>query len=157
MPLSEDKVLEVISRYFPQDHPSLLLGRGDDCAVIKSGLPLAVSTDIFAEGSHFRTRYFSPADIGYKALAVNISDLGAAGAAPEGCSVGLTLTGGEDEAWLCGICSGKGEGIVSRSGNACSVPETPWLSPAFFSDACPVTGGRLSCLSSFAPPAVMLS
>ncbi len=102
----EDGILGIIGRYFPEDHPSLLLGRGDDCAVLKSGRPLAVSTDIFAEGAHFRSRYFSPGDIGYKALAVNISDIGAAGAVPEGISVGLTLDGSEDEAWLCGFCGG---------------------------------------------------
>ena len=139
MPLSEDKVLEVISRYFPQDHPSLLRGRGDDCAVIKSGLPLAVSTDIFAEGSHFRTRYFSPADIGYKALAVNISDLGAAGAAPEGCSVGLTLTGGEDEAWLCGFCSGM-KALADDFGMALSGGD---LTRASLRSVCITAWGRL--------------
>ncbi|MBP3731303.1 MAG: thiamine-phosphate kinase [Mailhella sp.] len=106
MPLSEDSILTVINRYFPLEHPSLLLGRGDDCAVLRGGGNLAVSTDIFAENAHYRRRYFSAKDIGCKSLAVNISDIAAAGAVPEGFSIGLTLSGDEDEDWISGFCKG---------------------------------------------------
>ena len=105
-PASEDDILGIVGRFFPVSHPSLLLGRGDDCAVLRPGAPLAVTTDIFAEDAHFRRRYFSPFDIGYKALAVNVSDVGASGARPTGFSIGLTLTGAEDEAWLSEFCAG---------------------------------------------------
>ena len=103
---SEDDILDLVGRFFPADHPALLLGRGDDCAVLRCGGPLAVTTDIFAEDTHFRRRYFTPFDIGFKAVAVNVSDVGASGAMPTGLSMGLTLTGNEDEAWLCGFCEG---------------------------------------------------
>lgn len=103
---SEDDILAIISRFFPEKHPSLLLGRGDDCAVIRTRGPLAVTTDIFAEDTHFRRRYFTPYDIGFKSVAVNVSDVGASGAVPVGLSMGLTLTGNEDEAWIAGFCSG---------------------------------------------------
>ncbi len=105
-PASEDDILAIVSRYFPVGHPSLLLDRGDDCAVLRGGGPRAVTTDIFAEDAHFRRRYFSAFDIGWKALAVNISDVGSSGAAPSGFSIGLTLTGREDSAWLEGFCAG---------------------------------------------------
>ena len=105
-PASEDDILAIVSRYFPVGHPSLLLDRGDDCAVLRGGGPLAVTTDIFAEDAHFRRRYFSAFDIGWKALAVNISDVGSSGAKPSGFSIGLTLTGKEDTAWLEGFCEG---------------------------------------------------
>ncbi|MBR5883119.1 MAG: thiamine-phosphate kinase, partial [Mailhella sp.] len=55
---------------------------------------------------HFRRRYFSAFDIGWKSLAVNISDVGSSGAKPTGFSIGLTLTGKEDTAWLEGFCEG---------------------------------------------------
>lgn len=103
---SEDDILSLVSRFFPADHPSLLLGRGDDCAVLRRSGPLAVTTDVFAEDAHFRRRYFTPFDIGFKAVAVNVSDVGASGAKPSGLSIGLTLTGNEDEAWLSGFCEG---------------------------------------------------
>ena len=105
-PASEDDILAIVSRYFPEEHPSLLLGRGDDCAVLRGGGPMAVTTDIFAEDAHFRRRYFTPFDIGWKALAVNVSDVGSSGAKPEGFSIGLTLSGQEDTAWLEGFCEG---------------------------------------------------
>lgn len=103
---SEDDILGLVGRFFPAEHPSLLLGRGDDCAVLRPGGPLAVTTDVFAEDAHFRRRYFTPFDTGFKAVAVNVSDVGASGAVPTGLSVGLTLTGKEDEAWLSGFCEG---------------------------------------------------
>lgn len=84
----------------------MLLGRGDDCAVLRPGGPLAISTDIFAENAHFRRSYFTPYDTGFKALAVNISDIGSSGARPTGFSMGLTLTGEEDESWLDDFCEG---------------------------------------------------
>lgn len=103
---SEDDILALIGRFFPESHPSLLLGRGDDCAVVRSRGPLAVTTDIFAEDTHFRRRYFTPYDIGFKSVAVNVSDVGASGAVPSGLSMGLTLTGNEDEAWIADFCRG---------------------------------------------------
>lgn len=105
-PASEDDILAIVNRFFPAGHPALLLDRGDDCAVLRPGGPLAVTTDIFAEDAHFRQRYFSPYDIGWKSLAVNVSDVGSSGAKPTGFSIGLTLTGAEDVAWLEGFCSG---------------------------------------------------
>lgn len=102
----EDDILALISRFFPEGHPSLLLGRGDDCAVIRTRGPLAVTTDIFAEDAHFRRRYFTPYDIGFKSVAVNVSDVGASGAVPSGLSMGLTLTGNEDETWIADFCKG---------------------------------------------------
>ena len=81
-PFSEDGILACLARHFPQTHASLLLGRGDDCAVLKAGRPLCVSSDLFLEDIHFRRSYFSPEDMGHKALAVNVSDLAACGSRP---------------------------------------------------------------------------
>lgn len=87
---SEDDFLAAIDRHFTNAHPHLCVGRGDDCAVIACPPRMAVSTDLFNEHSHFRTSYFTPGDIGHKALAVNISDLAACGARPLGFSLALT-------------------------------------------------------------------
>lgn len=87
---SEDDFLSAIDRHFTNAHPHLCVGRGDDCAVIACPSRMAVSTDLFNEHSHFRTSYFTPGDIGHKALAVNISDLAACGACPLGFSLALT-------------------------------------------------------------------
>lgn len=59
------------------DAPS---GPGDDCAVIEPSL--VVTTDILVQGVHFDQR-LAPEDVGYKAVAVNVSDIAAMGARPE--------------------------------------------------------------------------
>lgn len=106
---SEDQILSVINRHFPAGHPRLLLGRGDDCCVLAVDGALAVSTDLFLEDAHFRRSYFSPRDIGWKALAVNISDLAAAGAKPVGFSLGLALPRDADLDLVDGIFAGMAE------------------------------------------------
>ena len=88
---SEDDFLALIAAMFPNGHPALLLGRGDDCAEIACPPRMAVSTDLFVEDVHFRRSYFSPFETGYKALAVNISDMASAGAMPLGVSAGLVM------------------------------------------------------------------
>lgn len=72
----------------------VILGRGDDCAELLCPPELCMSTDVFLQDAHFRTRYFRAADIGYKALAVNISDIAAAGGVPLGFSLGLMVPTG---------------------------------------------------------------
>jgi thiamine-monophosphate kinase len=86
---SEQDFLALIDRYFSNDHAGLSLGRGDDCAVFTCPGSLCVTTDLFVEDVHFRRSYFSPGDIGHKALAVNLSDLAAMGATPLGFSLAL--------------------------------------------------------------------
>jgi thiamine-monophosphate kinase len=97
---SENHVLSLIDAYFPRRHPSLLLGRGDDCAEFVSASPLALSSDLFLEQVHFRRSYFTAEEVGHKALAVNLSDLAAAGARPLGFSLGLICPADLDADWL---------------------------------------------------------
>ncbi|GAU08163.1 thiamine-phosphate kinase [Desulfoplanes formicivorans] len=91
---SEDDFLALINRYFPNEHKELSIARGDDCAVFACPPSLCVTTDLFVEDVHFRTSYFAPADIGHKALAVNVSDLAAMGAVPLGFSLALVAPRG---------------------------------------------------------------
>ena len=73
--------------------PGILSGPGDDCAVVapSRGLSLVLKTDAVVEGVHFTMPPFSPEDVGHKALAVNLSDLAAAGAQPRWflCALGV--------------------------------------------------------------------
>ncbi|MDR2050250.1 MAG: thiamine-phosphate kinase [Deltaproteobacteria bacterium] len=105
-PRSEDEVLELLDSCFDPAPPSLRLGRGDDCAEFSVPGLLALSTDLFLEDEHFRLSYFQPEEIGYKALAVNLSDLAAAGALPLAFSLGLICPRRLDKAWLRRVFQG---------------------------------------------------
>jgi thiamine-monophosphate kinase len=77
--------------------PRILVGPGDDCAVIaaRAGQPLLVTTDLLLDGSHFVLAEAGPRRVGRKAMAVNLSDIAAMGGKPIAAfvSVGLPKTG----------------------------------------------------------------
>ncbi|PVZ87359.1 thiamine-phosphate kinase [Serratia sp. S1B] len=94
---------DLIARYFNRPETvrrDVQLGIGDDCALLTVAEKqlLAISTDTLVSGIHFLAD-IDPADLGYKALAVNLSDLAAMGADPAWLSLALTLPN-VDEAWL---------------------------------------------------------
>ncbi len=91
---SEEDFLSFLDKFFPKSHSFVELSRGDDCAVIKCSKKICVSSDLFLESVHFKLDYFSPEDIGYKALAVNISDISAMGAVPKGFFLNLIIPKG---------------------------------------------------------------
>ena len=82
------------------------LGIGDDAALLRpsAGMELAVSTDLLLEGTHFRAGA-DARKLGHKALAVNLSDMAAMGAAPRWATLALALPAA-DEAWLEGFSKG---------------------------------------------------
>jgi thiamine-monophosphate kinase len=97
---------ELIRRYFTRAPKRALLGVGDDCALLRpdAGLDLAVTTDMLIEGRHFLPGV-EPRALGHKALAVNLSDLAAAGATPRWATLAIALPSAEPE-WLAGFSAG---------------------------------------------------
>ncbi|NUZ04568.1 thiamine-phosphate kinase [Piscinibacter koreensis] len=83
---------ELIRRFFTRPTRRAALGVGDDCALLAPapGMQLAVSSDLLLEGRHFVSTV-APERLGHKALAVNLSDLAACGAAPLGFTLALAL------------------------------------------------------------------
>lgn len=89
----EHAILERIRQRIPPAPPGLVVGIGDDAAVVAPdrGAFQILTTDVLVEGVHFERRFSSAADIGSKALAVNISDVASMGGAPRYALLSLML------------------------------------------------------------------
>lgn len=108
---------ELIGRYFNQPYLTgpfgaagdVLLGIGDDCAVVAvaEGLQLVQSIDTLVEGVHFPAG-IDPMLLGWRALAVSVSDLAAMGARPHSFTLALTLPKPDHE-WLEGFARGMAD------------------------------------------------
>ena len=93
--LGEAAVIERIRRRTPAPPDWVGVGIGDDAAVVEParGALDVVTTDSLVEGVHFDLSFMSAADVGHRALAVNLSDLAAMGAAPRTAVLALVLPG----------------------------------------------------------------
>jgi thiamine-monophosphate kinase len=105
------------------------LGPGDDAALLRPprGEELVATVDAVVEGVHFDHR-FTPGDIGWKALAVNLSDLAAMGARPLWALVALSVPPATPAARLRGVARGLGDcarahGVAVVGGNVTRAAE----------------------------------
>ena len=96
----------LIDKYFTRATPSAILGPGDDCALLQPtpGKELAITTDMLVAGTHFLPDT-DPRNLGWKALAVNLSDLAAMGATPRWALLAGSMPA-VDEAWIAGLSEG---------------------------------------------------
>ncbi len=100
---------QLINHFFSQqkhDRSDVILGIGDDCAVVRvpSNHELLMSMDTLVSGVHF-PKSTIPFDIGYKALAVNLSDLAAMGATPAWFTLAITMPS-VDISWIKSFSDG---------------------------------------------------
>ncbi|WP_286828535.1 MULTISPECIES: thiamine-phosphate kinase [Kordiimonas] len=98
---------DLIARYFRPLAGPEGLGLADDaaCLTVPDGHELVVTKDLIVEGVHF-VGDEPAADIAWKALAVNLSDLAAKGACPTHYFVGISLPKGAPEAWIADFAAG---------------------------------------------------
>lgn len=104
--MSEFSLIERLQALNPVLRQDVLLGIGDDCALVQPHLKttVAITTDSVIAGVHFPVA--TPADaIGYKALAVNLSDLAACGAEPAWATMALSMPK-DDLNWLENFANG---------------------------------------------------
>jgi len=106
------------------------VGPGDDCAVFtpSKGAQLCFTVDAVVEGVHFTRATSAPADIGHKALAVNLSDLASMGAMPRFGLCALTLPEQFGRAELAGLSRGmaalaRSSGLELIGGNVSRAPQ----------------------------------
>jgi thiamine-monophosphate kinase len=126
--LGEFGLIDRIQRALPANGPGVLVGIGDDVAVLEADANRVwlATCDVQVEGSHFLREKITPQDLGRKALAVNLSDIAATGGKPRFALISLGLPedlpvefvdglyeGLSAEACLFGVCLVGGN--ISRS------------------------------------------
>jgi len=113
----------------PETPPDLIVGIGDDAAVWRAGDQfLIATTDTLVEGVHFLPEVAPWTDVGWRALAVNVSDIGAMGGVPLFALVTLALPPdtavGDMDALYRGLyeCAGA-YGVTVAGGDVVSAPQ----------------------------------
>jgi len=150
--MNEFKLIEHIRRKFARQKGSknVVLGIGDDCSIIKTpkGFQQVTTVDSLVEGNHFSVKYFTPKEIGRKALRVNLSDLASMGASgpyyawlvftiPKSVKAGVQLTDSTIKGILDGVSDDcrrysvtiAGGNLTSSNQFSIHVTLTGWVRP----------------------------
>lgn len=92
--LGEFKLIEHLTQATTLHHPETIKGIGDDAAVIigSKGKNILVTTDLLVEGIHFNLVYTPLKHLGYKAVAVNLSDIAAMNGTPKQITVSIAIS-----------------------------------------------------------------
>ena len=127
--VGERALIDRIRQRFPHSPGALTIGIGDDAAVAAGvrGELQVLTTDALVEGIHFNLAFSSTADVGYKALAVNVSDIAAMGGTPRLALLSLILPERLTLADFDGLLDGFAEmaseaGVVLAGGNIARSP-----------------------------------
>lgn len=131
--LGERALIARILAAVPPSPPSVAIGMGDDAAVltpVKNELSV-ITTDALVDGVHFSTALMTAADIGYRALAVNLSDVAAMGARAHSALISFCLPPSLAVSTLDGFVEGflelaRAEGVSLVGGNITRTPG-PWV------------------------------
>jgi thiamine-monophosphate kinase len=108
--ISEDELITAIGRVLSGSGPDVLVPVGDDAAVVRGGTgDLVLTTDALVEGTHFDRALSTPRDVGYKAIAVSVSDIAAMAASPRYALCALTFSDDVDAGWAMELFGGMRE------------------------------------------------
>jgi thiamine-monophosphate kinase len=107
MELTEDALLAAVRKVLSGAGPEVVVPVGDDAAVVRPGSgDLILTTDALVEGRHFDRSLTTPREVGYKAIAVNVSDVAAMAGSPRHALCALTLSDAVDAAWTMELFGG---------------------------------------------------
>ena len=104
----EQVILEISSIFSPsnQKDPRVLVGIGDDAAVVATDKHSVITTDMAIEDVHFKREWSTAYQIGSKITVANLADVYAMGADTQYLVVALTLTGNEEMQWIKDLAQG---------------------------------------------------
>lgn len=100
MGFSEEQVIEVLAEVFSSTDPLVILGIGDDAAIVRGGDQQILTTDVAVEGVHFRSDWSTGFEIGRRIAAANIADVLSMNGKCDYLLVAATLTGAETLEWI---------------------------------------------------------
>ncbi len=104
--LGEFGLIRALTARLPQ-HDGVLLGPGDDAAVVAGGDGrIVVTTDLLIEDQHFRRDWSQARDVGHKAVAQNLADVAAMGAHPTVVTAGIGAPADLPAAWTLELADG---------------------------------------------------
>ncbi len=107
---SEYELIEKMAPLLPAGGKEVLMGIGDDAAVIKqeesTDLLTLVTTDMLVENVHFSRRWATAFQVGFKAAACNLSDIAAMGGTARWMFLSLALPTTTPETWVLSFCKG---------------------------------------------------
>ena len=106
MSFSEEQVIEVLAQVFGSSDSRVLLGIGDDAAVVQGSAQQILTTDVAVEGVHFRSDWSTAHEIGQRIAAANIADVLAMNGKCDYLLVAATLTGNESLDWIRDLAQG---------------------------------------------------
>jgi thiamine-monophosphate kinase len=104
---TEDQLVHAVRTILGGESPGVLLGPGDDAALVEQGPHLGVLTaDLLIEGVHFERDWIAARDLGHKAVTVNVSDIAAMGGSPRYGLVSLGLPPDVELPWVVELYGG---------------------------------------------------
>lgn len=115
MGISEGEVIKLLTTIFASSDPRLLLGIGDDAAVVTGSSQQILTTDIAVEGVHFKSSWSSPYEIGARIAKANIADVLSMNGKCDYLLVAASLTGKESLDWIGQLAQGIAD-VAKESG-----------------------------------------
>src|SRR3990172_738162 len=113
----EQAIIKLVESRCGGDDGRIVVGFGDDGALVRTGGErlLIATTDLLVEGTHFRRDIIDPFSLGWKAVAVNISDIAAMGGLPTWGFSSIALPD-IDVSFVEGLCDGM-NAVSTRFGS----------------------------------------
>ena len=107
MGFSEAEVIAELARIFSREDSRVVVGIGDDAAVVTSSVhETVITTDMAVEDVHFKREWSKAHEIGAKITAANLADIYAMGAIPRHLVAAVSLTGNESINWIRELAQG---------------------------------------------------
>ena len=106
MGFQESDVISALQKIFATTDPRVIVGIGDDAAVLGTSTQSLVTSDMAVEDVHFKLEWSSAFDIGRKITAANVADILAMGGRCDFLTASVALTGNETLQWIENLARG---------------------------------------------------